>query len=467
MYERFGLFIDNEWRSASDQASKPVISPVSEEVVGAIPMATDADIAAAIESADAGFRIWREAPAWRRASVLRRAADILRERNAGITHMISAETGKPLAEARSEAAAAADQFEWCAEEAKRIYGQTIPGRTPDDRLSVIYQPVGVCLALSAWNFPALLPARKIAAALAAGCAIIARPASEAPGACFAIAQALKDAGLDKGSPVIRKVSLTGSVPVGKRILSLCAQGVKKVTMELGGHAPVIVHADADPIAAARKVAAAKFRNCGQVCISPSRFFVHESIKPAFEAEFAQYAQTLVVGDGLIEGVTMGPMIRDRAVSSALLFIEDAVNRGARVLAGGKRPANLNKGNFIEPTVLTDVPDAARIMREEPFAPVAPIAAFTELDDVLKRANAVPYGLAAYVFTHDSALADLTAEGLEAGMVGVNDALLATAEAPFGGIKESGFGREGGSLGIKDYLEPKYIRRKLVIRSALA
>jgi len=485
MYARFGLFIDNEWRSASDQASKPVISPVSQEAVGAIPIATDADIAAAIESAGAGFRVWRDAPAWSRASVLRRAADILRERNADIAHIISVETGKPLAEARSEAGAAADQFEWCAEEAKRIYGQTIPGRTPDDRLSVIYQPVGVCLALSAWNFPALLPARKIAAALAAGCAVIARPASEAPGACFAIAQALRDAGLDKGalavltgdarrlsealiaSPVIRKVSLTGSVPVGKRILSLCAQGVKKVTMELGGHAPVIVHADADPIAAARKVAAAKFRNCGQVCISPSRFFVHESIKPAFEAAFVQYAQTLVVGDGLIEGVTMGPMIRDRAVSKALLFIEDAVDRGARVLAGGKRPANLDKGNFIEPTVLIDVPDAARIMREEPFAPVAPIAAFTELDDALKRANAVPYGLAAYVFTHDSALADLTAEGLDAGMVGVNDALLATAEAPFGGIKESGFGREGGSLGIKDYLEPKYIRRKLVIRSALA
>jgi succinate-semialdehyde dehydrogenase/glutarate-semialdehyde dehydrogenase len=344
--------------------------------------------------------------------------------------------------------------------------------------------VGVCLSLSAWNFPALLPARKIAAALAAGCAIIARPASEAPGACFAIGQALRDAGLVKGalailtgdaaqlsqtliaSPVVRKVSLTGSVPVGKRILSLCAAGVKKVTMELGGHAPVIVHADSDPVAAAQKVAAAKFRNCGQVCISPSRFYVHESVKPAFEAAFARYAETVVVGDGLTEGVTMGPMIRDAALSAALLLIEDAIDQGARVLAGGKRPTNLNKGNFIEPTVLTDVPDNARIMRDEPFAPVAPIAGFTELDDVLDRANAVPYGLAAYVFTHDSALADLTAERLEVGMVGINDTLLATAEAPFGGIKESGFGREGGSLGIKDYLEPKYIRRKLIVRSAL-
>ncbi|MGA2795026.1 MAG: NAD-dependent succinate-semialdehyde dehydrogenase [Roseiarcus sp.] len=484
MYDRFGLFIDNEWRAASNEATKPVMSPVSGDEVGAIPMATNADAAAALASADAGFRVWRSVPSWGRAAVLRRAADILRERNADVARTISTETGKPLAEARSEALAAADQFEWYGEEAKRVYGQTIPGRAPDDRLSVIYQPVGVCLSLSAWNFPALLPARKIAAALAAGCAIIARPASEAPGACFAIGQALRDAGLVKGalailtgdaaqlsqtliaSPVVRKVSLTGSVPVGKRILSLCAAGVKKVTMELGGHAPVIVHADSDPVAAAQKVAAAKFRNCGQVCISPSRFYVHESVKPAFEAAFARYAETVVVGDGLTEGVTMGPMIRDAALSAALLLIEDAIDQGARVLAGGKRPTNLNKGNFIEPTVLTDVPDNARIMRDEPFAPVAPIAGFTELDDVLDRANAVPYGLAAYVFTHDSALADLTAERLEVGMVGINDTLLATAEAPFGGIKESGFGREGGSLGIKDYLEPKYIRRKLIVRSAL-
>ncbi|MDO8359343.1 MAG: NAD-dependent succinate-semialdehyde dehydrogenase, partial [Devosia sp.] len=399
--------------------------------------------------------------------------------------LMSTETGKPLAEARAETNAAADQFEWYGEEAKRIYGQTIPGRNAEDRLSVIYQPVGVCLALSAWNFPALLPARKIAAALAAGCSVIARPASEAPGACFAIGQALLDAGLPPGalsiltgeaaflsetliaSPVIRKVSLTGSVPVGKRILALCAAGVKKVTMELGGHAPVIVHADADPRAAAAKVAAAKFRNCGQVCISPSRFYVHHSIRQDFETAFAAFADALIVGDGLMDGVTMGPMIRERALAGAFALIEDAQHKGARLLAGGKRPPRFNTGNFIEPTVLADVPDNARIMQEEPFAPVAPIASFTTLDEVLARANSVPYGLAAYVFTNDMALADLTAEGLEAGMVGVNETLLATAEAPFGGIKESGFGREGGALGIKDYLEPKYIRRKLIVGSARA
>lgn len=485
MYQQFGLLIANEWRTAANGATRPVNSPVSWAQIGAIPNAMDADVDAALASADAGFRTWRAVPAWERAGVLRRAADLLRERAGEIATLISTETGKPIAEARGETMAAADQFEWCAEEAKRIYGQTIPGRSADDRLSVIYQPVGVCLALSAWNFPALLPARKIAAALAAGCSVVARPASEAPGACFAIAQALLDAGLPSGalsiltgdaapiserliaSPIVRKVSLTGSVRIGKRILSLCADGVKKVTMELGGHAPVIVHRDVDPVAAATKLATTKFRNCGQVCISPSRFYVHETIKAEFEQAFASVARSIVVGDGLKDGVTMGPLIRDSAVTQTLALVEDAIARGAKLLAGGQRPAAFNTGNFIEPTVLTDVPDDARIMNEEPFAPAAPIAGFTGLDEVLARANAVPFGLAAYVFTHDAALADLTAEGLEAGMVGVNETLLATAEAPFGGIKESGFGREGGALGIKDYLEPKYVRRKLITRSALA
>ena len=485
MYERFGLFIENEWRPASDGHTQAVTSPVSGQPIGRMPVASDGDIAAALASAAKAFETWRRVPAWERATVLRRAAGLLRERNAEIARLISTETGKPLAESTGETKAAADQFEWYAEEAKRIYGQTIPGRAPDDRLSVEFQPVGVCLSLSAWNFPALLPSRKIAAALAAGCTVIARPASEAPGACFAVAQALKDAGLPSGalsvltgdaarlsetmiaSPIVRKVSLTGSVAVGKRILELCARGVKKVTMELGGHAPVIVHADADPVAVAEKVAAAKFRNCGQVCISPSRFYVHDSIRSEFEEAFAGYARRIVVGDGLDESVTMGPMIRERAVTAALDLIGDAMDQGARLVVGGSRPAQFNAGNFLQPTVLADVPDEARIMREEPFAPVAPIAGFTSFADVISRANATPFGLAAYVFTHDAALGDMTAEALEAGMVGINETLLATAEAPFGGIKESGYGREGGSLGIKDYLEPKYIRRKLVPRGALA
>jgi succinate-semialdehyde dehydrogenase/glutarate-semialdehyde dehydrogenase len=393
--------------------------------------------------------------------------------------MMSTETGKPLAEARGEANGAADQFEWYAEEAKRVYGQIIPGRNPDQRMSVIYQPVGVCLSLSAWNFPALLPARKIAAALAAGCSVVARPASEAPGACFRIAEALIDAGTPPGaitvitgpaaelaehliaSPTIRKVSLTGSVTVGRKVLRQCAEGIKRVTMELGGHAPAIVHADADPVASARALAGAKFRNAGQVCISPSRFYVHRSLREQFEATFVETARAVVVGDGLATGVTMGPMIRRKSLEAALGMINDAVGRGASLIHGGGRPAHLNKGHFLEPTVLADVPDDALIMREEPFAPIAPIASFSDEEDVLRRANALPFGLAAYVFSNDSRRAQLTAEGLQSGMVGINEVLLATAEAPFGGTKESGFGREGGSLGIEDYLEAKYIRHRLV------
>ena len=473
------ILIDNQWQAAISGATMPVHSPVSEETIGEIASGGTADADRVLASAARGFAIWRDVPAWERAKILRRAADLMRERIEAIAENMSAETGKPLAEARGETNAAADQFEWYAEEAKRVYGQTIPGRTPEQRMTVIYQPVGVCLSLSAWNFPALLPARKIAAALAAGCAIVARPASEAPGPCFAIAAALIDAGAPPGvitiitgpsaelagyliaSPIVRKVSLTGSVAVGKQVLMQAAAGVKRVTMELGGHAPAIIHRDADPEAAARALAMAKFRNSGQVCISPSRFYVHASLKAPFEKSFAEAARTIVVGDGLKDGVTMGPMIRRRGVDGALALIEDAVKRGARALAGGGRPAHLNKGHFLEATVLADVSDEARIMNEEPFAPIAPITTFTDEEDVIRRANALPFGLASYVFTNDAERGQRTAERLEAGMVGVNEILLATAEAPFGGIKESGFGREGGALGIKDYLEPKFIRQKLI------
>jgi succinate-semialdehyde dehydrogenase/glutarate-semialdehyde dehydrogenase len=479
IYRPYGLLIENEWRPAISGATLPVQSPVSEEVIGAIPSADESDLHIILRSAAAAHRRWGATAAWDRAKVLRKAADLVRARLEAIAAIMTAETGKPLDEARGETNAAADQFEWYAEEAKRIYGQIIPARIAEQRLSVIYQPVGVCLSLSAWNFPALLPARKIAAALAAGCAVVARPASEAPGSCFVLAQALIDAGLPPGvlsivtgpaqelasaliaSPIIRKVSLTGSVAVGKSVLAQCAAGVKRVSMELGGHAPVIVHRDADPAAAARLLANTKFRNAGQVCISPTRFYVHESLKAPFERAFVDVARAVVIGDGARAGVTMGPLIRARAVNAALDLVADAVKRGGRLLQGGGKPAHLNKGHFVEPTVIADVPDDARILSEEPFAPLAPIVAFTDEDDVVRRANALPFGLAAYVFTNDAARAQRTAEELEAGMVGINETLLASAEMPFGGIKESGFGREGGSLGILDYLEPKFIRHRLV------
>ena len=479
MYQKFGILIDNAWRQALSGETLAVHSPATEERIGEVPAAASADIAAVLDSAARGFLTWKAMSAWDRAKIMRRAADLIRERNEAIARIMSTETGKPLAEARGETNAAADQFEWYAEEAKRVYGQTIPGRSPEQRLTVVYQPVGVCLSLSAWNFPALLPSRKIAAALAAGCSVVARPASEAPGSCFAIAEALVDAGAPPGaitvitgpaaklaaaliaSPVVRKVSLTGSVAVGKQVLRQCADGVKRASMELGGHAPVIVHHDADPVASARAAAMAKFRNSGQVCISPTRFFVHDTLKEPFERAFVDFTRTIVVGDGLTDGVTMGPMIRARAVEGALELVEDAVARGGRLLHGGRRPARLNKGHFIEPTVIADVPDDARIMTEEPFAPVAPLTTIADEDEVIERANALPFGLASYVFSNDAERAGRTAERLEAGMVGINEMLLAAAEMPFGGIKESGYGREGGALGIKDYLEPKFIRHKLI------
>jgi succinate-semialdehyde dehydrogenase / glutarate-semialdehyde dehydrogenase len=477
-YSDFGLYIAGEWRPASHSGTKPVIDPATEDVIGVVPDATTADLDRALEAAEAGFATWRRVQPWDRAAKLRRVAELLRVRLHDLAVLMSAETGKPVTEAKGEWGATADQFEWYSEETKRIYGQTIEGRQPDVRLSVIYQPVGVVAAFSAWNFPALLPARKIAAALAAGCAIILKPAGESPGCAMGIVQACHDAGIPRGvvnlvtgdsrriadhlihSPIVRKVSLTGSVPVGKEILRLAAEGVKKVSMELGGHAPVLVFDDADPISAAEICATTKFRNCGQVCISPSRFYVHESLYESFSRRFAEVANNLKLGRGQDEGVTMGPLANARGLENIKSLVADALERGAELLAGGRPAAGFNRGFFFEPTVLGRVPNGARIMTEEPFGPAAPIATFTDFDEVMSRANALPFGLAGYVFTKSLRTATLASEALEVGMVGVNDMLLATAEAPFGGIKESGMGREGGALGIRDYLESKYIKARL-------
>ncbi len=478
MYENYGLYIDGEWRPASDGGVKEVFDPATEAVIGTIPVATPADLDAALAAAERGLKVWRVADPWERGAKLRKVAGLIRERVDAIAEIMSSETGKPLAEATAETKAAADQFEWYSEETKRIYGQTIEGRTTDVRLTVRYQPVGVVAAFSAWNFPALLPSRKIAAALGAGCSIIIKPAGEAPGSCMALIQACHDAGIPAGvvnyvtgnssviaphlikADSVRKVSLTGSVPVGQQILHLAADGVKKVTMELGGHGPVLVFEDADAEAAARTCATTKFRNCGQVCISPSRFYVHEAVYDTFASAFAEVAQGLKVGRWMDAGVQMGPMASARGLATAKEMIKDAQDRGAELLAGGDTPKGMDKGYFLEPTVLGRVPDEAKIMVEEPFAPVAPIVTFSGIDEVLARANALPFGLAGYIFTSSLKTAHVASDALECGMVGVNEMLLATAEAPFGGIKESGMGREGGSLGIMDYLEPKYIKMKL-------
>jgi succinate-semialdehyde dehydrogenase / glutarate-semialdehyde dehydrogenase len=480
MYQEYvgRLFIAGEWRRGTG-ATRAVLDPATEAVIGHIAEATAEELDQALAAAQAGLKAWRQVQPWERGAKLRAVAELLRSRVDQLAPIMSLETGKPLAEARGEWGATADQFEWYAEETKRIYGQTIEGRDPASRLSVIFQPVGVVAAFSAWNFPALLPARKIAAALGAGCAVIVKPASEAPASAAAIIDACRDAGIVPGavnlvtgnsrlisehliaSPVVRKVSLTGSTPVGKEILRLCADGVKRVTMELGGHAPVLVFEDADIEAAAASCAAAKFRNCGQVCASPSRFYVQAPAYARFAQAFAAAAAALKLGRFDEEGANFGPLANQRGLDHTKALVADALAKGAVLLAGGKPPAGRHHGFFFEPTVLGEVPDHANIMQQEPFAPVAPIAAFDSLDEVIPRANASAYGLTGYVFTRSLRTAALASEALEVGMVGINDTILASAETPFGGIKESGMGREGGALGLRDYLEPKYVKTRLV------
>lgn len=478
MYEQFGLLIDGQWRAARRGQTRPVIDPVDEEIIGHLPSADTADLDEVLAALAREAPRWGKVSGWERSGLLRRIATEMRALSDRAARDMSAETGKPIAEAAGEWNAAIDQFDWYADEARRIFGHVLDGRDPDVRLNVRFDPVGPVAAFTAWNFPALLPARKIAASLAAGCPVVIKPSEEAPSSTFHIAAAAIKAGLPAGvlnvvsgkssdisayliaSPVIRKVSLTGSVPVGKLILKQCADTVKKVSMELGGHAPVLVLADADPVAAATACARAKFRNAGQVCISPSRFYVHDSIYEPFARTMANLANNLRIGRGSDDGVEMGSMANARGRERIAGMVADALSKGATLLAGGEIPADRNRGFFYRPTVLGNVPDDASIMTEEPFGPVAPVARFSGLDDAIRRANDVPFGLAGYVFSRSLDGANRAAEALEVGMVGINDMLLAAAEIPFGGIKESGMGREGGQLGIFDYLEAKYIKTRL-------
>src|ERR1700676_3429339 len=474
----FGLYINGKWSWGSGTQKKPVLDPATELVIGHIPDATAEDIDQALASAASGFQVWRKVQPWERGDRLRRVSELLRQRIEELVVVMSTESGKPLGEARGEWIACAEQFEWYAEETKRIYGQIHDGRDAATRLSVIYQPVGVVAAFSAWNFPALLPARKIAAALAAGCSVILKPAGETPACAAAIVRACHDAGIVPGavnmvtgnssriaeqlirSPIVRKVSLTGSTPVGKQLLHLCADGVKKATMELGGHAPVLVFEDADVEAAAEACARAKFRNCGQVCPWPSRFYVRGDAYEPFAKRFAEVANQLTIGRFDQSGADFGPLANSRGLAPPKRLWQERAGRGAKLLTGGKQPASLDRGYFFEPTVLGDVPDEATIMSEEPFAPIGPLSRFNDFGDAVTRANSTPFGLTGYVFSRNLRTATLVAEALEVGMVGVNEVSIASAEAPFGGIKESGMGREGGSLGIKDYLEAKFIKTRL-------
>ena len=472
------MYIDGEWVEASSGERLDVINPATEETIDSIPVATPADLDRALAAADRGWRDWRETDAWTRSARVRQVAAILRERAEAIAEVLTEEQGKPLAEAKGEVMATADQFDWYADEARRIYGRVIDGHSRAHRLLVIRQPIGPVAAFSPWNFPALLPARKLAAAAAAGCSIILKPAEEAPRTAFCLAQACHDAGIPPGvinvvtgnpaqvsthliaSDIIRKVTLTGSVPVGRELLRLCAEGIKPASMELGGHSPVLVFEDADVEEAAEVTAQGKFRNMGQVCIAASRIYVQDSIAESFTRRFVEVARSLRVGDGRDPKTDVGPLTNLRRLEATESLVQDALESGATVACGGARPPAFSKGFFFAPTVLTDVEPSMRIMREEPFCPVVPVSTFTDLEDALEKANASEYGLAGYIFTKSTRTAFLASEGLDVGMVGVNNLVIATAEIPFGGVKKSGFGREGGSEGIEAYVAEKYVNIRL-------
>ncbi len=464
------LFIGGSWKIGEGRDLFPVVDPASGEAIGEVPMASKADLDEALEAADKGFQLWRATPADQRGAVLKKAAALLRERVESIARLLTLEQGKPLPEARAEVLSSAQLFEWCGEEAVRIYGRTLV-RPTGQRSLVTRQPVGPVAAFSPWNFPVYLMAKKLAPALATGCSVIAKPPEETPGCTGALVRCLADAGLPAGvlqlvhgvpdevsrhllaSPVIRKVSFTGSVPVGKHLMRLAADGLKRVTMELGGHAPVLVFADCDLEKTLDMVVTQKFRNAGQVCVSPTRFYLQEAIYDRFVAGFAERARAVKTGHGLDAATVMGPLANARRPGAIEALVDDAAAKGARVLAGGRRG---DSGFFFEPTLLADVPDSADIMSNEPFGPVAVTAPFSTLEDAVAKANRLPYGLAAFAFTEGLRNANLLGDAIEAGMVGINTFAISTADAPFGGVKDSGFGSEGGLEGMDSYLVTKAI-----------
>ncbi len=472
MYDRFGLFIDGTWRTASGGATAPVLSPATERPVGQAPVASAADSAAALSSADHGLAAWRATPAYTRADALHAVADEMIRRADEGARMISAETGKPLAQSAREWGLAIDQFRWCAEEARRIYGRIVESRVPGGGFEVRHDPVGIVAAFTAWNFPAALVARKVAPALAAGCSVVLRPSSQTPGTAMVMVDCLSAGKLPAGAvnlvvgatgdtygPImadkrVRKVSLTGSVRVGQQMIRDAADTMKKVTMELGGNAPLIVFDDADLEAALSAAVATKFANCGQVCVTPDRFYVHERLHDDFVEGFVARARAIKLGDGLDPAVGMGPLINARRLSEIEAIVEGAVEAGAKVAAGGRRAAGFNAGHFFEPTVLIEVTDDMAVMAEENFGPIAAIAPFSSDDEAIARANACDMGLSSYAFTRSPTRARRIVSELKSGMVGINSFALAASEAPFGGTNFSGMGREGGVEGIRDYLDVK-------------
>lgn len=472
MYRDVQLHINGQWRDAEGGRTIPVLNPATEEVIGTVAHASRGDLDAALDAAAKGFKLWAKTSAYDRSKVMRKAADRLRERAGDIARLMTLEQGKPLVEAKMETLAAADIIDWFAEEARRAYGRVIPARAQGVYQLVVKEPVGPVAAFTPWNFPINQVVRKLSAALAAGCSIIVKAPEETPASPAELIRAFVDAGVPASviglvygvpaeiseylipHPVIRKVTFTGSTPVGKQLSALAGAHMKRITMELGGHSPVIVFDDADVDAAAKQIAAAKFRNAGQVCVSPTRFMVQEKAYDQFVDRFVAHVKTIKVGNGLEEGVQMGPLANERRVPAIEALIADASQKGADVRTGGSRIGN--KGYFFEPTVVTGVTREMRMMNEEPFGPLAMIFPFSDFDEAVEEANRLPYGLASYAYTRSAKTANAIAASVEAGMMTINHLGLALPEVPFGGVKDSGFGSEGGSEAIEAYLNPKFV-----------
>lgn len=472
MVQEHRLFISGEWCGGSGRDTRDVLNPATGEVVATVCYAEHDDLDRALESTKEGFSLWRNTSPWTRAEILRRCAKVIEDRTEFLAEAITREQGKPLAESRAELVRTAEVFEWCAGESVRTYGRLLPQRAPGLRQTTIKEPIGPIAGFSPWNFPAVLTARKIAAAIGAGCSIIIKPSEEAPSIATGLVQACQDAGIPKGvlnlvfgdpqkvsthliqSPVIRKISLTGSISVGRTLSAMAGKYLKPATMELGGHAPVIIFQDADIRKAARMTVDFKFRNAGQVCLGVSRVYVHESIFTEFLRYFGEFTARLKVGDGMQPGITMGPLANARGISNMERVVADSVDRRATIRLGGGKIGQV--GYFWEPTILTQTPEDSILMTEEPFGPVVPITPFGNFDEVLQLANRLDYGLAAYAFTRSLETATNVADELDAGWIGINNFCPALAEVPFGGMKDSGFGYEGGPEGFNAYCQIKFV-----------
>ena len=473
MYSKFGQFIDGKWQQSQNTETDAVINPATEEVIGKASKAGEEDVNKALRSAEKGLEVWKNTPPWQRAKIIRKIADLMREKTDVLAKWMTLEVGKPLAEAAGEVGGAADIFEWNSEETKRIYGQIVESRFENTRMYVKYEPVGVVAGLIPWNFPIVLASRKISTALAAGCSVICKPDVITPGSVMELMNIINEAGVPPGvvnllsgdpakissqlisSDIVKKISITGSTRVGKLILKQAAEKVQRVTMELSGHSPFIVFDDVDINQVTDMAITAKFRNNGQVCISPARFYIHERKKDEFAKTLVDKVTKLKIGNGLDKDTILGPLTTEKRLHEVEALAEKTKQEGAKVLCGGKRPAGFNKGYFYEPTIFDEVKDNFTIMKEEPFGPLVPILTFKDRDEVVKRANDNDLGLSSYIYTNSLENAHKVSEKMETGTCAVNTPAVAFAEVPFGGIKQTGYGREGGSMAIKDYLNIKY------------